>query len=138
MTAVRLRTILLAATLGVAALAASAQTVEENVLSQLRQQGYVDFQVSHTLLGRLHIVAVSADYRREIVINPNNGEILRDYITAIGSSGGAPLIVIPDRRLDDDGGGSDNSGHGGGDDDDGDDDDSGGDDDDDDDEGDDD
>jgi hypothetical protein len=121
-----LKRITLAAALAIAGTAGMAQGFEESILTQLRQQGFTEFVVSRTLLGRLHILAFSADYRRELVLNPNNGEILRDYLTALDGSVVTPILVAPDRD-----GGDDNSGHGNGDDDGGgDDDDDGGDDDD--------
>jgi len=35
--------------------------------------------MQRTLLGRLRIVASDGTRRREIIINPNTGEVLRDY-----------------------------------------------------------
>ncbi len=112
-----LKRIALAAALALAGTIGMAQGIEESILTQLRQQGFSEFVVSRTLLGRLHILAFSADYRRELVLNPNTGEILRDYLTALDGSAVMPIIVAPDSGRDDD-----NSGRGNGDDDDGDDD----------------
>lgn len=52
---------------------------QDVVISALQDQGFEVRLVHWTLLGRIRIVAISADIRREIVINPNTGEILRDY-----------------------------------------------------------
>lgn len=51
----------------------------EQVIDQLRDQGYSEIRISRTFLGRSRIVATSDEYRREIVINPSTGAILRDY-----------------------------------------------------------
>lgn len=48
------------------------------VTRQLQAQGYTSVDSSYTWLGRLRIFARQGDLRREIVINPNTGEILRD------------------------------------------------------------
>ena len=58
--------------------AARAETVAETVTRQLQAQGYTSVDSSYTWLGRLRIFARQGDLRREIVINPNTGEILRD------------------------------------------------------------
>lgn len=58
---------------------AFAQSFEEALVAQLREQGYASIVVSRTWLGRLRIDATMGEARREIVINPSTGEILRDY-----------------------------------------------------------
>jgi hypothetical protein len=65
-----------------------ASDYEEDVISYLRQQGYKNVTVSTTMLGRSKIVAINAKGRREIVLNPRTGEILRDLWMAdsVGSS----------------------------------------------------
>lgn len=62
-----------------AALPAAAGTLEQELTRQLRLQGYGQIQISRTWLGRLRLQARSGDLLREIVVNPNTGEILRDY-----------------------------------------------------------
>lgn len=119
-----LKGILLAA--GVQALTALpsfAATFVEQVVSQLRAQGFEAIEVERTLLGRTRIAAVSADGSREIVLNPNTGEILRDlWLTQ--SADGTTKVTIDDNNADDgksgSGSGEDgdddeggNSGHGG-------------------------
>ncbi len=75
---------------------ASAESVQQSILAQLGQQGFATVTVSQTLLGRTRIVATSADYYREIVINPATGEILRDYWRALdGSAAGMPILIDP-------------------------------------------
>ena len=74
--------------LGAAAIAvpAAAQTnpfVDALVL-MLQEQGYKRFRINRTWLGRLRIRAISDMYRREIIMNPKTGEILRDFWELIG------------------------------------------------------
>lgn len=112
---------------------AQAQDIVAAISSQLRAQGYDEIVVGRTLLGRSRILATSSEYRREIIVNPRTGEILRDYWSllpgaAATGADGAPIIAGGGRASgsddDDDGdgnsgpgGGDDNSGPGGGDDD---------------------
>jgi hypothetical protein len=53
--------------------------IEEQVTATLETQGYDIVSVGRTWLGRLRIVAESDELRREIVLNPTTGEVLRDY-----------------------------------------------------------
>jgi hypothetical protein len=73
----RLITVLLVM-LGVA-LPARAATVEERIAAELQAQGYEIVEANRTWLGRLRFVAETSQIRREIVVNPGTGEILRDY-----------------------------------------------------------
>ncbi len=90
MTTRRILGILLVA--GLLAGPALAGSYEDNVLEQLQAQGYANIRLSRTLLGRSRIVAVTGDYSREIILDPNTGEILRDLWARIAppatSSGG--------------------------------------------------
>lgn len=77
-------------------LPAFAETLEESVVRQLRAQGFTEFEVERTLLGRLKIEAKNATIEREIVINPTTGEILRDYWEyRSGNKRSSNHIVIP-------------------------------------------
>lgn len=78
----RLRMAMATLALALAAGAATAESLEESIVAQLRAQGYGSVTVSRTLLGRIMIVAEGDDEVREIVVNPNTGEILRDYLRA--------------------------------------------------------
>lgn len=69
-------TLALCLSLGTAGFATPGQDI---VTASLQAQGFEVTLVHWTWLGRIRIIAVSADIRREIVINPNSGEILRDY-----------------------------------------------------------
>lgn len=132
---------------------ALAQDYVASVTSQLKKMGFRIVREERTLLGRFRIVATRRDGRREIIINPNSGEILRDLWTPV-QGGTRTSDIIDDKsgsgssRDDDDdddddedaddesdedsdnsGSGSGNSGSGGGGDDSDDDDDDGDDDD---------
>jgi hypothetical protein len=52
-----------------------------SVVRQLERQGFEITSVSRTLLGRVRVVARRGDIIREIVFDPRNGAILRDYTT---------------------------------------------------------
>ena len=62
---------------------ALARTVEERLISGLKSQGYVILEDGFTWLGRLRVVAENAQYHREIVVNPETGEVLRDYVVLL-------------------------------------------------------
>lgn len=51
----------------------------DTLMRSLSQQGFTRMQVSTTLLGRTRIFATSDQFHREIVVNTNTGEILRDF-----------------------------------------------------------
>ena len=57
---------------------AFAQTAEEQIITQLLRQGYTEFRIERTWLGRVRIEATDGDRDRELVFNPYTGEILRD------------------------------------------------------------
>ncbi|SHG92228.1 hypothetical protein [Marivita hallyeonensis] len=59
---------------------AFAQTAQDQVIDQLQRQGYNRFTLGRTLLGRTRIVATGPSGRREIILNPSTGAILRDYV----------------------------------------------------------
>ncbi|MEM7723739.1 MAG: hypothetical protein AAF376_15410 [Pseudomonadota bacterium] len=116
-------------------LAAQDDAATRSVIRQLEEQGFTVTEVSRTFLGRVRVVSQRGRLIREIVFDPRNGAVLRDF-----TEGAGPTIRgAPDDDDDDDdngagggtaGGGPENGGGRGGDDDD--DDDDGGDDDDDD------
>lgn len=63
----------------VLAVPAAAQDIRGEIESALVAQGYEILHVGRTWLGRLRVVAQNDELRREIVINPATGEVLRDY-----------------------------------------------------------
>lgn len=67
--------------------AASAQSFSDSIVSQLRQRGFQSIAVERTMLGRTRIVAIGNGGRREIILNPRTGEILRDLWVSSGSDG---------------------------------------------------
>ena len=62
---------------------AAAQSVEDQVFAQLQEQGFTVIEVRRTFLRRIRFIAESAYLYRELVINPQTGEILRDYVRDI-------------------------------------------------------
>lgn len=60
-----------------------------SVIRQLEAQGFAISSVRRTLLGRVRILSRRGDLQREIVLDPRNGVILRDYTAG---SGGDPSI----------------------------------------------
>jgi hypothetical protein len=96
---------------------ALAQDYVASVIAQLRTQGFRAVVQERTLLGRVRITATRLDGTREIIINPNNGEILRDLWTPL--DGRSPRRdIIDDKSGQGDGGGNSGSGNGNDDDDD--------------------
>ena len=49
------------------------------LVSALRANGYDQIRTERTLLNRIRVVAERTAERREIVIDPRTGEVLRDY-----------------------------------------------------------
>jgi hypothetical protein len=80
-----------------AASAALAETPQDRLLAALVADGYTIEQTERTWLGRLRIIAVKGDLRREVVINPGTGEVLRDIASAIqldeSNAGGSSAIA---------------------------------------------
>ncbi|WP_434614447.1 hypothetical protein [Tabrizicola sp. M-4] len=73
------RTVMVAMVAGAVGIGpALAQGYDTAIVQQLQEQGYREISTERTWLGRVRIVAEATDGRREIVINPNNGEVLRD------------------------------------------------------------
>jgi hypothetical protein len=70
-----------------------AQSVVDGIVAQLTSQGYRNISVQKTLLGRAQIVGYKRSQRREIIVNPRTGEILRDFWE---DGVGAPQIVDAD------------------------------------------
>ena len=86
---------------------AAGETVRDRIVQELREDGYREIRISRTFLGRMRFVAMKRDARREIVVNPVNGVILRDYIRFIrtfdeDSSGGTQGPAENNGRNDDD------------------------------------
>ena len=61
----------------------TAQTAQDRIVAQLRDQGFDEITITRTLLGRVRIVAEEDDTLREIILNPSTGAILRDYWTEL-------------------------------------------------------
>lgn len=75
--------------LGLSVSDAHAAQQEEQIIKSLKEQGFTEIEMTRTWLGRVRIVARGAVGVREIVFNPANGVILRDY------QQGAPAVGRP-------------------------------------------
>ena len=71
-----------------------AGTISEAAVAQLRTKGYNNITVRRTLLGRIRIIATTDETRREIVIHPLTGQILRDKLV---TKDGARITKTPER-----------------------------------------
>ncbi|MDG1376183.1 MAG: hypothetical protein P8P56_04010 [Yoonia sp.] len=69
--------------------------MQDQIISQLTDQGFGNFEVSRTLLGRVRILSKSNTLSREMVFNPVTGEILRDYWYRISGGKVNPQIINP-------------------------------------------
>ena len=63
----------------------------DSVVRQLQDLGYSNIKISRTMLGRARIVGETRAHRREIIINPSTGEILRDLVD---NGGGATQATV--------------------------------------------
>ena len=72
---------------------AFARSFSDEVISQLVTQGYSNIVMETTWLGRVRILADLSGGRREIILNPRTGEILRDLWTAADGSAG-PIAIV--------------------------------------------
>ena len=72
-----------------------AQDPAQAMIAELQAQGYLSFEVSRTLLGRIRVLATRPEGLREIVFNPATGEILRDYWdpSADAAQAAAPGVI---------------------------------------------
>jgi len=58
---------------------AAAQTSPDRIAREMRAEGFTRITAQRTLLGRIRIVGESDRARREVVLDPGTGVILRDY-----------------------------------------------------------
>lgn len=80
------RRVFLAALVGGMAAAgmAEARDRSDDIVRELKRKGYRITEVGRTFLGRVRILATRDGGRREIIVNPVTGEILRDLWIARG------------------------------------------------------
>ena len=100
---------------GMTPLLAHAGSIVDKILPQLESQGFDRVEISKTWLGRTRIIATAPGSRREIILNPRTGEILRDlWSLEDDSSVDAALLNLFVREDDNEAGGADgqdDSGH---------------------------
>lgn len=96
--------------------AACAGSRADDIVAQLKQQGYVDLHTETTWLGRSRITGRTADGSREIVLNPNTGEILRDLWTPNAGGGEKEKLISDTNQGSGSGSGTSGGGSNGGDD----------------------
>lgn len=94
MNAVRALVISLSLILAAGQVSAQTKSLTASIEKQLRQQGYSTIVVSTTWLGRTQIEATSPSQKREIVLNPRTGEILRDYWHPVSGATGATEDIL--------------------------------------------
>lgn len=58
------------------------QNSADHIVAELQNQGYHTIRIYRTWLRRIRIVADGPNGVREIVYNPSNGMVLRDYVTS--------------------------------------------------------
>ena len=78
----------------------------DQIVQQLSAQRFSDITVEITLLGRIRIKGHNGQGLREIIMNPNTGEILRDMWIDANGNAILPLLAAPGRG-EDSGSGSD-------------------------------
>lgn len=59
---------------------ASAQSLEETVITRLKDDGWTCIVRSKTLIGRVRLIGLREGEIREVVIEPRTSEILRDIV----------------------------------------------------------
>lgn len=67
-----------------AAVPAWGQATVDAVVARLQSEGFEVQQVQETMLGRVRIEAARDGQKREVVVDPTTGEILRDYTDGNG------------------------------------------------------
>lgn len=60
--------------------AADEKAVRDRIVRELRGDGYQEIRLFRTFLGRLRFVGEDGRSRREIIVSPTTGVILRDYV----------------------------------------------------------
>jgi len=60
------------------------QAMERVIYHAMARDGFTQVELSYTWLGRLQVVASNHSRQRELVIDPDTGEVLRDFYTLVG------------------------------------------------------
>lgn len=80
-----MKRILVAVALLVFGAKADADTISDQVVKNLRAQGFEVVQMDRTWLGRMWILARNDTTQRDVVFNPATGEVLRDYAVLLAT-----------------------------------------------------
>ncbi len=80
--------------------AADDDDLADSLRARLAAQGFTGIEIDRTLFGRLHVTASGNGYRREIVIDPDTGEVLRDYWRSLATGRGVLHLAGPGDTLD--------------------------------------
>jgi hypothetical protein len=80
--------------IAVAPCAAFAQSVQDQIIDQLTEQGFGDFEITRTFLGRVQVFTRSDRLERGLVFNPTSGEILRDIWAPMTGNDVSPQIRL--------------------------------------------
>lgn len=83
---------------------AMADVFSERIVQQLEQQGFTSISTERTWLGRTRITAEGSAGQREIIVNPNTGEILRDLLLTanLGGDDNGDLVNVSGKSDNDD------------------------------------
>lgn len=83
---------------------AMADVFSERIVQQLEQQGFTSISTERTWLGRTRITAEGSAGQREIIVNPNTGEILRDLLLTanLGGDDNGDLVNVAGKSGNDD------------------------------------
>lgn len=83
---------------------AMADVFSERIVQQLEQQGFRSISTERTWLGRTRITAEGSAGQREIIVNPNTGEILRDLLLTanLGGDDNGDLVNVSGKSGNDD------------------------------------
>lgn len=79
---------------------AQGQGFADVFVEQLKGQGFARIEISRTWLGRLRIEAQNDRFRREIILNPRTGEVLRDLWVNLSSGQVGSGLYNPDDEED--------------------------------------
>lgn len=87
--------------------------VVQDLIEELKAEGFVYFEIRRTFLGRARIIAYSDTEIREIIINPSTSEVLRDLAQEISGQPNSNPNGLPEQANGRGNSGNNNSGNNG-------------------------